>query len=611
MSDWFGTTSREGALAAGLDVEMPGPTVFRGAGLVEDVKSGKISEALVDERVLEVLKFVARTKEAHSTAAEVSGQDDATSALCRKIAAESIVLLKNEGNVLPLDLKKELKVSVVGVPSIIPSSGGGSAGGTPQYIQRPLDNIKALHPNPEAVTFVNGVQIHKVIPMVPPPKLLTSDGKHGVEIKFWNDGDDAPVLEEFMPVPMMVTMGRLKTGLKESGFRYEIATTLTPSTTGTHTLAVISTGAFKLLIDGKEVLAAPEKKINMEDFLFVPSSHEFRVPVPMNAGQAYKVIVAVKSRVPHHDGEPTPHSAKLCLLEEFSDEKAIEEAAAAAEKSDVSIVFAGRNSEWESEGSDLESILLMATQVKQIRSVAAASKKTGGKTVVVLYGGNPFDVSEWIDEVDGLVFAHYPGQEGGAALADLLTGVVSPSGKLPMTWPKSIEVAPTFPNFPGVDQGKGVEVDYAEGIKMGYRHYWGGNEKDVRFDFGFGLSYTQFSFSNLKVVVKPGATEGDGTLNVQVSVTNSGKVAGAEVVQVYIEDPEASVWRPVKELKAFDKVFLEPGETKVVELSMFEKYALSFWDAGFWVAEQGVFKIHVGSLASEYVLEKGYKWNGV
>jgi beta-glucosidase len=222
-----------------------------------------------------------------------------------------------------------------------------------------------------------------------------------------------------------------------------------------------------------------------------------------------------------------------------------------------------------------------------------------------LYGGNPFDVSQWIDDVDAVIFAQCPGQEGGAALADLLSGAVSPSGKLPMTWPKTLESVPTFGDFPGVPRDVGGPLlGYQEGTKMGYRHYWAETDKAAaRYHFGYGLNYTTFAYSDLKVERSVQAGSEDVVLEVTVAVQNTGSVARAEVVQVYIEDVEASVSRPTKELKGFSKVFLQPREKQTVAVSLLEKYALSFWDEKEhrWLAEAG----------AKYVPEQSYGWKGL
>ena len=256
MSDWFGTESRLQAIEAGLDVEMPGPSKCRGQALVDDIESGKVDINLINERVLEVLKFVSRTSEFHSTAAEKSGEDEATNALARRIASESLVLLKNEGDILPLNMELKPRIAVVGQLSLEYSGGGGSAAGTPQYIQRPYDYIKSLHPQPDLVSISTGVQLHRSIPLVSPKNIVAKNGEPGADITYYNDDSESTVLAEFSPVPMVFMLGHVKSGLKETGFRYEITTALTPNSSGKHTLAVVATGAFQLFVDDEEVSSA-------------------------------------------------------------------------------------------------------------------------------------------------------------------------------------------------------------------------------------------------------------------------------------------------------------------------------------------------------------------
>lgn len=354
-------------------------------------------------------------------------------------------------------------------------------------------------------------------------------------------------------------------------------------------------------------MAHDEPSMSVEDFLFTPFILETRCSAPMVKNRTYSIKLLAQSRRKLEVDEPTPHSATFCFLEEYSDETAIAEAAQAASRADVAVVFAGRNAEWESEGSDLTDLKLPKSQDQLIRSVARAS----AKTVVVLYGGNPFDVSDWIHDVDAVISAQYPGQEGGAALADVLTGVICPSGRLPMTWPKNLESVPTFRNFPSIMTSAGCKLDYEEGLKVGYRYYL--TEADsARWQFGYGLSYTRFEYADLKVERNVMKGE-DNMIELEVEVENAGNVAGAGVVQVYIEDLETSVWRPVKELKAFEKVFLQPREKKVVKVKMVEKYALSFWDekSSHWVAEAGEFHFHVENLVAPFILKESFTWNGL
>jgi beta-glucosidase len=253
VSDWFGTESRIPAIEAGLDLEMPGPSKCRGEPLVEDIKSGKVSMDVINERVLKVLKFVSRTSTFHSTAAEEAGEDDATNELARKVASESMVLLKNEGNILPLNMKSNPRIAVIGQLSLEYSGGGGSAAGTPQYIQRPYDCIKSLHPQPDLVSISAGVELHRSIPTVSPKDIVAKNGQNGVDIAYYNDDSETTVLTEFSPVPMVFMLGHVKPGLNEKGFTYEMTTSLTPNSSGNHNFAVTATGGFHLFVDGNEV----------------------------------------------------------------------------------------------------------------------------------------------------------------------------------------------------------------------------------------------------------------------------------------------------------------------------------------------------------------------
>jgi beta-glucosidase len=225
-------------------------------------------------------------------------------------------------------------------------------------------------------------------------------------------------------------------------------------------------------------------------------------------------------------------------------------------------------------------------QDELLRAVLAANPNT----VVVLLGGGPIDVSAWAGQAKGIVEAWYPGMEGGNALAHILFGDVNPSGKLPFTFPVKLEDSPAhklgeYPSTPG----NPLKQTYKEDIFVGYR-YFDTYKVAPQFAFGHGLSYTSFKYSTLTVV--PGQQQA----TVKLSVTNTGKVAGAEVVQVYVKDEQAAVKRPEKELKGFQKVFLKAGETKAVTLTL-DQNAFQYYDESKkqWVLEPGKFEVLVGS----------------
>lgn len=266
----------------------------------------------------------------------------------------------------------------------------------------------------------------------------------------------------------------------------------------------------------------------------------------------------------------------------------IERAVKLAAQSDVALVFAGLSSEWESEGFDRSHMHLVGQQNALIEQVAAANKHT----VVVLNTGSPVSMP-WLDSVAAVVEAWYPGQENGNAIADILFGDTTPSGKLSQTFPVRIEDTPAYINYPG----ENGHVLYGERIFVGYRYY---DTKKVQplFPFGFGLSYTTFSYSPLRLSAHE--ISPDDTLQVEFDVTNTGQRAGKEIAQLYLHDVRASVQRPAKELKAFAKVQLAPGESKTVTLTI-DREALAYYDdiAHEWVAEGGTFEALVGSSSQD------------
>ncbi len=252
-----------------------------------------------------------------------------------------------------------------------------------------------------------------------------------------------------------------------------------------------------------------------------------------------------------------------------------------AKESDAVVLCLGLNEGMEGEAMDRDNLDLPENQLKLIKSITDANKNTA----IVLNNGTPILMNDWIDQVPALIEAFYPGQEGGHALADILFGDVNPSGRLPMTLPTRWEDSPAYGTYPG---SKNV-AEYKEGIFVGYRYF---DKKNIEplFPFGYGLSYTTFKYSDLKI--SPSEITPNDTAAVQLTVTNTGEMAGDEVVQLYVQDMKASVEREVKALKGFKRVSLRPGESKIVTFKM-DKSALSFYDVKSqkWVAEPGEFKI--------------------
>jgi beta-glucosidase len=253
-----------------------------------------------------------------------------------------------------------------------------------------------------------------------------------------------------------------------------------------------------------------------------------------------------------------------------------------AERADIVLLFMGMPTHFESEGADRPDMHLPGPQTELIRAVA----KVNRSTVVILNAGSPVELP-WIDDVSAVLLTYYPGQEGGNAVAGVLFGDVPASGKLPVTFPRHYEDNPTYSNYPGAK-----EAVYSEGIFVGYRYY---DKKEVEplFPFGFGLSYTSFGYSGLEV---PASVQKGQAVTISMTLKNTGKAEGKEVVQLYIQDMASSLVRPLKELKGFQKVALQPGESQVLTFTLDER-ALAFYDPQHknWVAEPGEFTVLVGS----------------
>ena len=266
------------------------------------------------------------------------------------------------------------------------------------------------------------------------------------------------------------------------------------------------------------------------------------------------------------------------------DETLMHEAVQAAQSADTAVVFVGLPDRYESEGYDRAHLRLPDNHIRLIEEIA----KVQSRVVVVLSNGSPVEMP-WLPQVQAVLEAYLGGQAVGGAIADLLYGEVNPSGKLAETFPAKLSHNPSYLNFPG----EGDRVDYREGIFVGYRYY-DKKELEPLFPFGYGLSYTTFEYADLKVD-RTELTDQD-EVNVQVRVTNTGDRAGKEIVQLYVSDVESTVIRPVKELKAFAKVALEPRESKVVSFTL-NKRSFAYYNVDMkdWHVETGEFEIQVGS----------------
>ncbi|GKU24522.1 beta-glucosidase family protein [Clostridium folliculivorans] len=305
----------------------------------------------------------------------------------------------------------------------------------------------------------------------------------------------------------------------------------------------------------------------------------------------YTPLMGLKMRL---GGNTKIQYAKGYSKDEALKAELLNEAVNLAKSSDEVIIVVGLDHDFDVEGKDREDLTLPYNQDELVKAVLEVKPDA----IVVNISGSPICMEQWINEAKAVVHSFYAGMEGGYALAEVLFGNVNPSGKLPVTFPKELSDSPAhcIGDFPGVET-----VEYKESIFVGYRYF---DTKDIepRFEFGHGLSYTKFEYSDLTIIV-----DSSEEINIELSfnITNTGGTAGAEIAQVYVSDLESSLVRPKKELKAFKKVFLEIGETKLVTLRL-NKEDLSFYNdkENKWVCEAGEFKLLVGSSSSDIKLDK-------
>lgn len=273
-------------------------------------------------------------------------------------------------------------------------------------------------------------------------------------------------------------------------------------------------------------------------------------------------------------------------------ETMLRDARIVAKKADIAVLFIGLTEEYESEGYDRSHLGLPVSHTKLLEEVLEVNKNV----VVVLSGGSPVEMP-WINDVKAVLNGYLGGQASGLAVADLLTGKANPSGKLAETYPAALSDTPCYNYYPGTEQ----TAEHRESVFVGYRYY-DSAMKNVLFPFGFGLSYTSFEYSDIKLSADK--IKDTDTLTLTYKIKNTGAVAGAEISQVYVSDRESTVFRPVKELRAFNKVYLEPGEEKEISIEL-SKRAFAYYNVNImdWHVESGEFDIMVGASSRDIRLE--------
>ncbi|KAK7060135.1 hypothetical protein VNI00_000899 [Paramarasmius palmivorus] len=642
MSDWFGTYSVDDAINAGLDLEMPGPTRWRSnTHVTHCITAQKINMETINERARNLLTFIQHQARLNPDVVYGDGEertrpdDPKARKFCRKLAADTIVLLKNENDVLPLTPKKYKKVAVIGPNAkgrVI--SGGGSANLKASYVVTPLDGIKDAAGEEYEVEYEVGCYgasarshilnctnllglAHKFLPTIE-NLLVTDKGEKGLLCTFYNHNPDGTLSEPLASYVLQDTSVRVN-DFKPPGLTPEYTIKLTGKLTvdkdGPFELGLTVAGRAKLWINGKLTIDNWTKQ-TPSDFFYGAGASEKRALVELKAKKPVDVLVEyTNTDPPERDGEAILNRNVLHLMRgvrlggwpKTNPEEDIKAAEVLASQSDIVIFVAGLSPEWETETFDRTTLDLPGRQNEVIARIAAVNPRT----VVVVQAGSTTAML-WLDNVAGIVQAWYLGNESGNAIADILFGTVNPSGRLPLTFPRRIEDIAAYPNL----RSEAGKIHYHEDIFVGYKHFQSKAIKPL-FYFGYGLSYTQFSLSDLSVDNTPTTDSVD--VKVTVTVKNVGAVTGSEVVQLYVSYPDFGITHPNMQLRGFAKAKdLAPGGSTKVTISL-DKYAFSYWDdrKDIWRVTQGEYPVQVGRSCEELVLKdkvkisSSFTWTGL
>jgi beta-glucosidase len=562
MSDWGGVHDVR-AIDAGNDLEMPGRGILSPAKVKNALARGTTTLGQIDQNVRRILRTILRSGvvDGPKTPNPALVNSAAGRAVALQAAQEGIVLLKNERQILPLAASKIRSIALIGPGAKEMQVGaGGSPTVTPLRSVGPLEGIQNLVGPGVKVRYVTGDSNGSPFP---DGSVKTPDsGENGFHAEYFagKNLEGAPTSTR---TDAQVDMAVPLSGIGSDVYSARWTGVFTPRKSGATTLLFRADDGCRVSLDGKLIIDAWRDS----------GATTHSAVVDLKAGQAYQL----RAEYYQSGGNAV---AQFRILE--PNMNPFTEVIDAARSSDVAIVCVTTRGT-EGEGQDRPSMTLPDKQDELIRQVVAANPKT----IVVLNNGTPVSMP-WLKSVPALVEAWFPGQEGGQALAQVLFGDINPSGHLPTTLGVKREDYPDYPNF----GGNGRTVRYEEGIYVGYRAF---DKRRIAplFPFGYGLSYTTFQLSNLKL---SSPTLGPGErLTATVRVVNTGKRAGAQVVQLYVHDPKPQTDKAVRELKGFVKVFLKPGESKLAMISLSPRdFAWCDVKAKGWRVNAGQYQIEVG-----------------
>ncbi|WP_410669878.1 beta-glucosidase H [Amycolatopsis sp. cmx-4-68] len=572
VSDWLAARDTVASANGGLDVAMPGPRTVFGERLAEAVRGGEVGEEVVDAMVRRVLLLAHRTGALGETLAAGTSEVDGE-AIAREVAHRSFVLLSNETGLLPL--REPQRIALIGAlaedPKIL---GGGSATVFPEHVVSPLDGLRKAVPPGTELTFATGAD----------PRTTLPPATENFRLRATAQAADGTRLAEFRLREAKIDwIGELPAGLDLTALAsVEIDGTFLPEQTGTHTFGVTGPGDLRLTVAGQVLFDGVNLPEGGDVFTSIMQVNEQRREIELTAGEP--VEVSLTYWIPSEMAEFARGTFAWVTFAlghrgpVLDPDAALDEAVALAGKSDVAVVVVGTTAEVESEGFDRTSLALPGRQDELVARVA----KVNPNTVVVVNAGSPVELP-WRDDVAAVLLTWFPGQAGGAALADVLFGREEPGGRLPTTWPAKLEDAPVT----DVTPEDGV-LEYGEGVYIGYSA-WARADRRPAYWFGHGQGYTTWVYEELDVY-----PDDEGGARVRVRVRNSGTRKGREVVQLYLAPTERGD-RPPRWLAGFASVEAGPGEAVETDIAIRPRSA-EVWRDG-WQ-----------HIAGEYVLEASHSY---
>ncbi|MER6097380.1 glycoside hydrolase family 3 C-terminal domain-containing protein [Streptomyces sp. NPDC001728] len=554
VSDWMAARSTTGDIEGGLDVAMPGPDTVYGENLAAAVRAGEVAESAVDTAVRNVLRLAARVGALEGAPPAVT-EHPATidgDALAREIARRGFVLVRNEDGALPLAAGTTVALSGAAARDAR-VLGGGSAQVFPEHVVSPLDGLTAALAGLSgegSLTFSIGAD--------PSEELVPADQGFSIRARC-RDAEGRLLGEGSLPNGQVQWIGDdLPAGVTHDELAsIEVVGTFTPRESGDHAFGTRGLGSYVLTVAGRTVFdGVQELGPEADPFEAFFGSPVERGKVRLTAGETVEVSLL-------HTLEKDPEEAMRAVMFSFvhlgprrDPDELIAEAVEAARTAATAVVVVATTERVESEGFDRQDLALPGRQDDLVRAVAAVNPNT----VVVVNSGSPVELP-WREDVAAILLSWFPGQEGGAALADVLTGAEEPGGRLPTTWPVTLADVPVTEVTP--TEGR---LDYTEGVFVGYRA-WDKAGAVPAYPFGHGLGYTTWSYESL--------TAGPDTATVRL--TNTGDRTGREIVQLYLAPVDDSVERPARWLAAFASVEAGPGETVEAEIAL-PRRAFEIWD---------------------------------